>query len=269
MASYKQGIKVYQKWIKEGRGSGVGEAYKPWLNVYNVPSRGLSHRVWSCKSSRVVHCLSDLELSVFLLLNWCDNVIDIREQFPLCPKKTSAIAIDLGFKHPAIRGEKVVMSSDFVVTHECTPKPYSAFQVKPSSELSKQRVREILAIEEAYWKGEGIPFEVVTEKDVNVTQVRNIKWLMPYISKQLVSWNELTTIALWKELLNDYPRQRLIDLSKIIDDISGIDAGSALAEMRIILANKVARFDMRIPFFDLLAEDISFHNTILVPAEGS
>lgn len=30
-----------EKWIKEGRGSGAGSDYKPWLNIQDVSSVGL------------------------------------------------------------------------------------------------------------------------------------------------------------------------------------------------------------------------------------
>lgn len=92
MGRYDQNAKVYAKWVKEGRGQGQKENYKPWLYVYNVPSRGRSHRIWSYTSNRVVHCLSDLELSVFLLLEWSFVVDDIREQFPLDLQTTLSTA---------------------------------------------------------------------------------------------------------------------------------------------------------------------------------
>lgn len=57
--------------------------------------------------------LSDLELAVFLSLEWESSVLDIREQFPLLPSDTRQIAIDSGIKHPVIRGVDQVMSTDF------------------------------------------------------------------------------------------------------------------------------------------------------------
>jgi len=45
--------------------------------------------------------LSQLELQVFFLLDWEDEVVDIREQFPLFPQETTKeICQALGLKHP-------------------------------------------------------------------------------------------------------------------------------------------------------------------------
>ena len=55
--------------IKEGRGQGHGKDYIPWLTVQEVPSSGRSHRIYSHKTGRVHHLLSDLELAVFLSLD--------------------------------------------------------------------------------------------------------------------------------------------------------------------------------------------------------
>lgn len=72
-----------QKWLREGRGGGHGSDYKPWLTVRDLPSEGRSHRVFGHNSQRTHHLLSDLELAVFLLLEWNISTVDIREQFPL------------------------------------------------------------------------------------------------------------------------------------------------------------------------------------------
>ena len=35
-----------EKWIKQGRGTGAGKDYQPWLTVRDLPSFGRSHRIW-------------------------------------------------------------------------------------------------------------------------------------------------------------------------------------------------------------------------------
>ncbi|HAD49393.1 MAG TPA: heteromeric transposase endonuclease subunit TnsA, partial [Idiomarina sp.] len=74
---------LFARWIKEGRGSGQHADYKPWLTVRDLPSLGRVHRVFGHKSRRTHHLLSDLELSVFLLLEWHSEITQVREQFPL------------------------------------------------------------------------------------------------------------------------------------------------------------------------------------------
>lgn len=182
MGRYDQNLKVYKKWLKSGRGQGSLENYKPWLQVYNVPSCGRSSRPWSAKIGRVVHCMSDLELSTFLLLEWSDTVIDIKEQFPLDLTTTLQIAKTLNFRHPSVRGENIVMTTDFLVSMSPSTHPLLAIQVKPSSELDNLRVREKLAIEEQFWRDLDVPFEIVTETSHDPIKVENIKWFAPCAS---------------------------------------------------------------------------------------
>lgn len=87
---------------KEGRGQGRGADYRPWLAIYDVASRGRSHRVVGYKTGRIHHFLSDIEWRLFMHLDWCDGVTDIREQFPLERCETSRIAEGLGIRHPTI-----------------------------------------------------------------------------------------------------------------------------------------------------------------------
>jgi len=71
------------RWIKVGRGQGLGKNYKPWITVRDVPSDGRSHRVFSHLTQRTHRLLSDIELATFLLFQWRPDTTDIREQFPL------------------------------------------------------------------------------------------------------------------------------------------------------------------------------------------
>ena len=93
--------KLIEQRIKDGRGQGYGEKYQPWLRVQDVPSDGRSHRIFSHKTKRIHHLLSDLELATFLLFDWSESVLDIREQFPLIRDDTRIIAQREGIKHPA------------------------------------------------------------------------------------------------------------------------------------------------------------------------
>lgn len=104
-----------EKWIKEGRGSGIGADYKPWLNIQDVSSLGRSTRLKGIKTKRQHEFLSDLERNYFYLTEYY-NFLDIREQFPLLPlEETIVIADELGLKHPTNpkTNEPVVMTTDF------------------------------------------------------------------------------------------------------------------------------------------------------------
>ncbi|MCN4143638.1 MAG: hypothetical protein LC437_00730 [Thiohalomonas sp.] len=88
------------KRFKEGRGQGIGAAYKPFLEVRDLPSKGRTHRLPSIIHGRVLHLLSDLELATFYLFDWSTFMLDIREHFPLNIDDTVALAEKLGIRHP-------------------------------------------------------------------------------------------------------------------------------------------------------------------------
>lgn len=100
MSKRKRTSKI-EKWIQDGRGSGIGADYKPWLKIQDVSSKGRSTRLKGIKTNRQHEFLSDLERNYFYLTEYSDVVIDIREQFPLLPlEETIVIADELGIKHP-------------------------------------------------------------------------------------------------------------------------------------------------------------------------
>nr|WP_063301017.1 TnsA endonuclease N-terminal domain-containing protein [Pseudovibrio sp. WM33] len=67
-------------------------------------------------SKRTHHLQFDLELSVFLLLKWHSEVIQVREPFPLEIDDTRKLALEAGIKHPDLAGVDQYMSSDFLAS---------------------------------------------------------------------------------------------------------------------------------------------------------
>lgn len=139
------------KWVKQGRGKGSGKDYQPWLTVRDLPSAGRSHRIWGFQTQRTHHLLSDLELAAFFLFDWNPSVTDIREQYPLRLEDTIELAAQARIRHPEVRGQIQVMSTDFLVDTNKPELPRMAIQVKTSSDLSNSRTIEKLELERRYW----------------------------------------------------------------------------------------------------------------------
>ena len=100
MSKRKRTSKI-EKWIKEGQGSGIGIAYKPWLKIQDVSSKGRSTRLKGIKTNRQHEFLSDLERNHFYLTEHSDFIADIRERFPLLLLEETIFNADkLGIKHP-------------------------------------------------------------------------------------------------------------------------------------------------------------------------
>ena len=72
MAKSLNGLTEIQiaKRIKEGRGQGSGANYKPWLRIHEVPSQGLSHRIYSFKTKRTHHLMCAEKTGGFNLVNY-------------------------------------------------------------------------------------------------------------------------------------------------------------------------------------------------------
>lgn len=165
---------------KEGRGTGVGKDYKPWLTVQDVSSLGRSSRVYCFKTGREHHFLSDLETDLFHLLNWSDAVVDIREQFPLDREVTRMLAGKMGVVHPrdARTQTDIVMTTDLVVDVRGNGKTrIKALSVKPVSELNNKRTLEKLELDRRCWRRDGTPWGLVTERDLPAPRVAMLRWL--------------------------------------------------------------------------------------------
>lgn len=245
------------KRIKDGRGQGMGKDYQPWLTIQDVPSRGVSHRIYSHKTQRVHHLLSNSELYVFLILDWSSSVQDIREQFPLNIDDTREICLEHGLRHPSIQGSEQVMSSNFLIDTNDKNKPQFAIQVKPLKELLKERTIEKLEIERRYWKLKEIPWSIVTEQNIPITARKNLEWLSPFIVEHLDPdiWDKLHSIFYY---FSKKPEISIIKLCKEVDIQERTTAGMTLQYLRTLIANRSIKFDIQQPFDKLKGSDLVF-----------
>jgi hypothetical protein len=168
---------TFEKWIKEGRGKGRGHEYKPWITVRGLPSLGRSHRVFGHKSQRTHHLLSDLELAVFMILEWHEDTIEIREQFPLRREDTIRLAKISNIAHPSNKGVLQYMSSDFLVNSSNKERSKFVLQAKYTDAFGEPRTIEKLELERRYWEKKGVPIFLVTEQEIPKIVLQNIEWL--------------------------------------------------------------------------------------------
>ena len=244
------GKKAQKGRAKEGRGVGLGSDYKPYLYIHDVPSIGLVSRVWGWKTGRVHHCLSRLELKFFYTREWCQKVIDIREQFPLDLDETLAIADQLGVRHPRDPKTKdyVVMTSDFVITESRAIGSEDIIRTtKYKAELQKSRVMEKLKIEEVYWQDiRGMDWDVVTEDDFSSILAANVEWIHGH--REIESLTPLTVSDVYQiELMLSLMLQGddpLRDLTNECDERLSLNPGSSLSVVRYLIANRRLDVDM-------------------------
>lgn len=152
-------------------GTGTGADYKPWIQVGEFGSTGTAGRVIDWKTGRSVHLMSQAEIYFWYIIRWNDEILDIREQYPLALDETEKLADEFGIKHPSQNGYPVVMTTDLLAT---TKKGYAAFSVKKSEHLSERTV-EKLFLEKQYWSRKNVYWKLVTATDYNMTLAQNIR----------------------------------------------------------------------------------------------
>lgn len=233
---------------RSGAGQGFGVDYTPWVTIHDFSSGGRTHRVRGTTVDRMHQLFSDGESRAFMLFDWDDRVIDIREQFPLPRHQTYRIAATLGVRHPTtVDGTPNVMTTDFLLTLADGRTIARAY--KPSTRLENPRICQKLGIEEGYWASRGIEWKVITENNVNRTLHDNINFIrrayyvdgleQPYPGAIHDACDELIA------LLPLYPE---IDLGeachRVANNHPDFELQFVFAAAKHLIARKVLRTDM-------------------------
>lgn len=258
MASTFKGLtqKQIDKRIKEGRGQGTGKDYKPFIYVHEVSSKGRVHRILGYKTKRIHHLLSDLELAIFLTLDWSANVIDIREQFPLAVDETISIAREAGISHSKYNGVTQVLSSDFLVKTNDIESPLFAIQAKYSDALDSPVTIERLELERRYWRNKDYPWYICTELEISKVNLDNIKWLYPAQQEPLHNNDLQRYFELYCKIFESSPNINIVSASQDVDLSYDLENGTALYWLRNLLARRFFIFDLSIPYRKLNASQL-------------
>jgi len=246
-----------EKLLEEGRGTGVGSEYKPWLRIQDVASSGRVTRLRGVKTGRQHEFLSDNERNYFYFLEYADCVIDIKEQFPLLPiEETLAIANDLGIEHPKNpkTGEYIVMTTDFLITINQSGKPVDvARTIKMKDKLLEKRVNEKFEIERIFWLKKEVDWAIVTEEEIDKTAATNISFFHKYYDIQAldafigIEQLEITDLVL------EYLRRILASektirsISSLFDQDMLLPKGTGISIFKHLLARKIIRIDLSEP----------------------
>lgn len=250
MAKRKTGWaeKKIARYYKEGRGQGELASYKPWLTVQDVPSKGRAHRLKGWKTSRIHHLFSDLERNYFYFLEWADDVIDIREQFPTERQRTLDIAEKLNIRHPEDQNTRtpIVFTSDFFITQRIDNKVvYKVRSIKPCEQLNDKRTIEKLMIERSYWQEQNVNWGIVTEKDMPNSIVENINWIHnAYFLPEETDQNYLLDLYEFLKSWEGTVKKALNEFNHLY----GLEKGTALHLFKHMLARKFIEFDIKKKF---------------------
>lgn len=253
------------KWKKK-RGKGTGKDYVPWLTPLDVPSIGKSTFLKGWKVGRTHDLLSSLECKYCLLLNWADNVIDIREQYPLLDVDDAiSIAEEAGIEYPYSTHDKTpyVLSTDFLITViEDGKKTEVARTCKYVEDLDDPRIIEKFEIERRYYAKRGIDWGIVTEGEIPEMLITNLEMLYPNV--------ELPTIGKNQTQIDDYcsviihristKDMSLNELCSELDKELFLNKGDTKRLVAHMIANKLLRFDMKTKFdpYNMVTRDLEY-----------
>lgn len=255
---YRNTEKRIAKLRKEGRGTGHGRSYVPWIKIHDFSSKGRVHRCISAKSGRVVHLMSDGESDLFLQLDSSLLVMDVREQFPLERFETIRIAEELGVRHPTADGTDVVMTTDFLVS--LRGGSAKAIAVKTAGDLHNRRVRQKLDIERVYWERKGVPWQLYVppslDRGLRLDLQQVAEWrAVDDLVDDRAEWDRRAS-AMLVELSGAW-ESRLVDVCLRAERIYGWEPGVGIAACKRLMAlglvrlSEGCRFDPQQSVFQL------------------
>ncbi|WP_051556553.1 heteromeric transposase endonuclease subunit TnsA [Alkalihalobacterium bogoriense] len=183
ISKHNQTYESLKRLIKEGYGQGEGVNYKPFIDVFRVSTKGRATRVKGWKSQRVHHFLSDSETRYFYLLEFDDEVIDIREHYPLIQDMDKVMPnLDEQLKKRLFNqrtGEPLILTTTFLVTKKDHTDSVSHFarSIKDYRQLENAQVIERFEIQRRYWSEKGIDYGIVTNKEIPKVFAKNIEYI--------------------------------------------------------------------------------------------
>ena len=255
---------TFRRMVREGRGKGRGEEYKPWLTVRDLSSRGESSRMNGWRTGkRAVHLFSKLERGFFYTVEWDRAVVDYREQFPLDLATTRQIADELGIDHPISPKTRRYwpMTTDLLITKRVNgSEVHSARSVKPYGDIelngaahpkSVKRNWVKFRIEHEYWKRHGVALAWVTEKDFSRVLERNVRMVHGFYHLEKLS--PLTQSDVDRILTRLLPRvegqsESLAAATSAVDVELGLSPGLSLKVALHAIAHRHWAVDFSVPF---------------------
>lgn len=240
-----------KRFLKEGRGQGEGPTYKPWIQVQDIASQGRSTRIYSHKSQRVIHLLSDLQLYYWYLLEFDEMVLDVREQYPLLDFHEMNISVDQELEKKLFNKKTNVphvFTVSFMVTRidQNSDSYYEARVIKSSAELAKKATISRLELLRRYFSQKQIGFGIVTEKNINKQLARNIGWVLTAYDIQDYPELEGNFSFLRKDLI-DYLSDQSDSFQRIFQRLEKtyqLDEGLGLILFKHLVATKQIKVDL-------------------------
>lgn len=249
-----------KKRLKESRGQGSGLSYVPFIKVGEFSSSGETVRVKSSTVGRIHHFFSGIELAAFLIFDRNPTSLDIREQFPIPLADSIAICDQIGIRHPSVKGELSIVTTDLVIDRKDDVD--LAIAVKPAQELDKKRTLEKLQIEKAYWETRKFKWFIFTEKEIPQALNTNLKWIRGFLDEDTKNDYAISDVDVSNLIvrLSKSNNTRATKRCAELDDEYQLEPSTHIEIFRYAIANNLIGADLTQDYFDWDIQDLSFHN---------
>lgn len=219
------------------------------LKISTFSSLGRCSRIYSYKTKEIHYLLSDNQLRVFLLLEWCDKIMDIKSNQYMenleeyLSERIENLRLD---KFKSKESEKIydLYTSFLITVDKNTHKENIAISVKNSSNLNIKTTIEKLEIERRYWGARGIKFYIITEKEINKVKVNNISWCREALIEKSIKNKNTLALELYEFIIKN--KDKVLDeVLVLFDDIKNIEDGTSLFLFRYLIAIKKIEINMK------------------------
>lgn len=206
---------------EQGRGQGLGADYKPDIYTPEIDSKGTASNFVDWKTGRAMQLPSQIELAIYLQGRWRDDVVDIREQFPLNDDLIDELVDEINariqddnyapIKH--FDHSKGHLTTDLLLT--LADGSMEAISVKYDKHHLSQRQIERQFVEKQYWTHQGVPFHLLDKSDVNPILVQNIRLVTEYYNKDRVfDWTSAIKYLIAHKILLVDMESEVLDFTK-------------------------------------------------------
>ncbi|SDP35779.1 TnsA endonuclease C-terminal domain-containing protein [Clostridium gasigenes] len=220
------------------------------LKVTSFSSKGRVTRISSSKcKEKIVHLQSDNQLRLFLMLEWDEDVVDIKVNVELNDLEKNLSNID-NLRLDKFKDKKTekqfLLHTNFLVSFKRYRgiEELTAISVKSTSELKRKTVIEKLEIERRYWEAKGVRFAIITEKEIDRQMADNILWVREMRSdKSLRNKEELAEKLYY--LIEEKRMKRVNEILQEFDKREDIKEGTGLFLFRYLIADKQIVVNMK------------------------
>jgi hypothetical protein len=253
MKSHLQLTTRLERLEKSGRGTGWGRDYRSLLEVHEISSYGLIHRLACWRfGNRQFNLFANAEKAVFLHYWFDQSTVQIYDGVRCSRDATLDIARRLGVRHPeASRGVPAIVSTDLLIVRETADGLVErAVSIKYAGRKLKDKDHRNLLIQKIYHEERGREWRFSSNFGLNSNRARNLNWL--FFAAERSDRGEITVGELHAQdavlsELRSQPHRTAEEACRAATARFRLPAHAAAGAFRMLLATQALIADMDAP----------------------